>query len=55
MAYMDGDAVFADGIQELSFDEIEAVGGAFVFALVPLAIAAASISIGWVAAHNRED
>lgn len=27
MAYMDANAVFADGIQELSFDEIESVGG----------------------------
>ncbi|WP_374285535.1 hypothetical protein [Novosphingobium sp.] len=27
MAYMDGGAVFADGIQELTFDEIEEVNG----------------------------
>lgn len=27
MAYMDANAVFADGIQELSFDEIEQVDG----------------------------
>ena len=27
MVYMDGDAVFADGIQELSFDEIGIVNG----------------------------
>lgn len=27
MAYMDANAVFADGIQELSFNEIDSVGG----------------------------
>lgn len=42
MAYMDANAVFADGIQELSFDEIEQINGA----VAPLLLVAAVIAAG---------
>ena len=48
MAYMDANAVFADGIQELSIDEIEEVGGALL-PLLAIAYVGIGLSVGVLA------
>lgn len=51
MAYMDANAVFASGIQELSFDEIEQVDGGIVQFLVAGAVILGGVAIGYGAAY----
>lgn len=48
MAYMDGNAVFADGIEELSFAQIEEVGGA-ILPLLAIAYVGIGLSVGVLA------
>jgi len=48
MSYMDANAVFADGIQELSFEEVEEVGGSLL-PLLAIAYVGIGLSIGVLA------
>ena len=53
MSYMGHDAAFAPagGIQELSFDEVEEVGGGIIPLIVPLVVAALTV----VAVKSTDD
>ena len=59
MSYMNTHAAFAPagGIQELSFDEIEEVGGgpgwAIVAGVVIVVAVVALLAVGYMGAHNK--
>lgn len=55
MSYMNCSAAFGGGIQELSFDEIDQVGGGTPAHLAAGALLLLCVVIGWKGAHNTAE
>lgn len=46
---------FSGGIQELSFDEVDAVNGGIIYLVAAVVVVGGLLYVGWEAAHNRAE